>query len=220
MRNALLEAYKTRLSDFEKITSLFQGDNLSGPFLISPSEKYFTQPNPLLIIGQETFGWESAFGDLVKQMQIYENFNVGANYYASPFWNITRKVEKALGNLPYSCMWTNISKFDVNRKRAYGKHEREISTLDNLLIEEVKILQPKICLFYTGPAFDSRITKTFNQVKFLSVPGFSKRQFSQLVHPFLPALTFRSYHPNYLRRKGLESDFIEFIGSLSLEIHK
>ena len=66
-----------------------------------------------------------------------------------PFWNVTRKLEKALGNDAHSCAWTNFSKYDVDAGRAYGEHEKEISTLDNLLKKEIEILKPKICVLLT-----------------------------------------------------------------------
>jgi hypothetical protein len=66
-----------------------------------------------LAIGQETYGWE-IFSDVVTEeecagmMSAYEDFNVGEKYYASPFWNVIRKIETALGNEP--CV-TGIKKY-------------------------------------------------------------------------------------------------------------
>ncbi|PZF70739.1 hypothetical protein [Taibaiella soli] len=120
MRNELLSLYKEKQKNFKSIINSFPEDDLAGPFLMSPGEVYRGQPNRLLIVGQETNGWTSYVDDLEKQMGTYEGFNVGIEYYASPFWNITRKVEKALGNEPYSCAWTNLSKFDLDAGRRYG----------------------------------------------------------------------------------------------------
>ena len=213
MKQELLKIYTERQNDFKRIIDLFPANDLAGPFLISPNEIYSKQPNPLMIIGQETNGWNYNVDDLEKQMKVYEDFNVGIEYYSSPFWNVTRKLEKALGNEAYSCAWTNFSKYDVDAGRAHGEQEKEISTLDNLLEKEIEILKPKICILFTGPNFDHRINKTFENVEFIEVNGFSRREISQLKHKSLPELTFRTYHPNYLRRSGMEEDILEFLAS-------
>ena len=216
MKEQLLTAYQKRHADFKTVRAAYPDEDMAGPFLMSPNEKYATQPNRLLIIGQETYGWDYHVDDLTKQMEVYEKFNVGEEYYASPFWNVTRKVEKALGNEPYSCAWTNISKYDLDGGRAYGEYETTISTLDDVLLEEIKILKPNVCLFFTGPSFDNRIERLFDGVNFSSVADFNQRQLCRLEHADLPALTFRTYHPNYLRRSGQEADFIDFVVGLGL----
>jgi hypothetical protein len=112
MNKELLELYTKRHLDLKSILEKFPEDDLAGPFLMSPNPDYYNQPNRLLIIGQQTNGWSNQIDNLKKQMQQYEDFNVGKEYHASPFWNITRKVEMALDNKPYSCAWTNLNKFD------------------------------------------------------------------------------------------------------------
>lgn len=220
MKDKLLNLYTDRQQDFKNVTGQFANDDLHGPFLMSPNNIYVNQKNPLLIIGQETYGWGKNVDDLNKQMQDYEIFNVGQHYYSSPFWSITRKVEDAVGNQSYSCAWTNISKYDVGGGRAYGEYEIAISKLDSILIDEIKIIQPKICLFFTGPAFDERINNIFSNIEFKEVQDWTPRQLSQLKHPSLPVLSFKTYHPNYLRRSGLEHKFMGFITNLTKEASK
>lgn len=150
MENELYTLYTSRQKDFKKIVETFPEDDLAGPLLMSPNPDYYTSQNKLLIIGQETNGWNYHLDDIAKQMKTYEDFNVGIEYYASPFWNITRKVEKALGNKPHSCAWTNLNKFDLNAGRPSGEYEKVISELDDILLSELKIIKPEFCLFYTG----------------------------------------------------------------------
>ncbi|MFD2719936.1 hypothetical protein ACFST9_14505 [Hymenobacter monticola] len=215
MNDELYRLYQTRLTDFERVILQFSGTDLAGPLLMSPNATYGEQENPLLIVGQETKGWGYLQGhDIRKQMVVYEEFNLGDGYYSSPFWNVTRKVERALGAVPYSCAWTNLSKFDVDGGRSYGEQEQLIATVDDLLVAEVNILKPKVCLFFTGPDFDSRIQRIFAGITYQSVPDWPIREMALLKHPDLPAYTFRTYHPNYLRRSGLEPGFIEFISGL------
>jgi len=180
---------------------------------MSPSAIYSQQKFPLLIIGQETNGWLDSPKNLQNMLTSYEKFNVGETYRSSPFWSITRKLESILGNERYSCAWTNLSKFDVNNKRATGTYEKAISTLDNLLIDEIKIVTPSICRFLTGPAFDERVKRIFPSIEFVPIQGWNSSQFCKLKHPYLPEHTYRSYHPKSLRLRKLESNFINFFST-------
>ena len=215
MREKLLELYSNRKSDFEYITSNCTG-KVNGPFLLSPTEVYSRQPYPLLIIGQETNGFCKTGKDLKERMDCYEGFNSGKEYNrkSSPFWNVTRKIECILGDEPYSCAWTNISKYDQENKTPSPENTKFISKVDDLLIDEIGILKPKVCIFYTSYKLDQRIQKIFDGVEILPVPNFEKNQACQLKHAALPELTFRTYHPAYLRQGGLENRFIELIKSI------
>lgn len=218
MRKRLLDLYNGRKEDFRQIMKIFPEADLSGPFLMSPNLNYNLQKNPLLIVGQETNEWYYDVDNLDQQMSHYENFNVGINYYSSPFWNVTRKIERALNNDAYSCAWANISKFDLDGGRSYGKYEEAISSIDNILISEIEIIKPKFCLFFTGPDFDKRIKNIFNEIQFIEISNWDIRQFCQLKHPNLPEYSFRSYHPKSLRMRRLEKDFIDFFLELNSKI--
>lgn len=215
MKANLTALYETKKKDFVRIYNQFPADSyLYGPFLMSPNDSYLNQKRKLLVIGKESNGWSCHVDDVEKQMGHYENFNVGETYYASPFWSITRYVEEAIGNDSLSCAWSNFSKFDVNQGSPYGEFEKAISTLDDLIIDEIKIVKPSVCIFFTGPTLDDRLKKVFEGVKFESCDDWSIRALSRLVHPNLPQHTYRVYHPNYLRRKHYEGKFIEFMGSI------
>jgi len=216
IKDELLKTYCKRISDFQHIQDVCKGENIAGAFLMSPSENYAKQPFPLLAIGQETYGWE-VFSEVVTEeecagmMSAYEDFNVGEKYYASPFWNVIRKIETALGNEFCSCAWTNISKYDQEAGRPDAEHEKLFSTVDNLLIDEIKITKPKVCVLFTSHSFDYRLENIFKQIEFVEVGGFDINTLCQLKHPDLPTLTFRTYHPRYLRMSGIEESVIEFI---------
>ena len=207
----LKQIYQSRINDFKQIVKRFPDDDLAGPILMSPNDLYANQPKRLLIDGQQTNGWTYHVDDIDSQMKTYEEFNLGVDYYSSPFWNIIRKLELALGNVEYSCAWTNINKFDLDANRPYGDYEIEISKLDFILINEIDILKPDICIFFTGPSFDQRIKSIFKGVSFESIDNWDNRQLCRLNHEKLPQLTFRTHHPKSLRIRYLEDDFIDFI---------
>lgn len=221
MKKQLLELYQSRQAEFIKIADQFPKDKLGGPYLMSPSDDFSKQQCRLLVIGQETFGWMDSPKHLDTMMRVYEEFNVGkrnanGKTYNSPFWNLTRKLETAIGIEKYSCAATNISKFDVNQKRATGKHELAISSIDNILLAEVQILKPQICIFFTGPAFDERIKNIFSGITYESVGEWPQSQFCKLNHSVLPTHSYRTYHPRYLRMRKLEGRFVEFFQKLRM----
>lgn len=211
MKEKLLQLYLQQQQTFKNVLRNFPGDDLAGPFLMSPGQLYCNQRNPLLVVGQETSGWTHYIDELEKQMDTYERFNVGKEHGSSIFWDIIRKMEHLLGNDPCSCAWTNMSKFDLYGGKSYGKYSKEIARVDQVLLEEIKIVNPKICLFFTGPDFDSRLKKVFKGIEFIEIPGWGLNQLSLLKHPLLPVYTFRAYHPKSLKLRKLESKFMQTV---------
>jgi hypothetical protein len=216
MKEELFRLYQERQTNFKNVVGTFPGDDLAGPFLMSPAPHYREQKKPLLIVGQETNGWTYHVDEIQKQMDTYEEFEVGKGFDSTTFWNVTRKVENVLGNEPHSCAWTNLSKFDLYGGKSYGKYEKVISTVDKILVDEIKIINPKICLFFTGPDFDSRLKKVFEGVEFEAIGNWNIKQFCRLRHPELPEYSFRSYHPKSLRLRRLENDLLEYLSKIDI----
>lgn len=211
MKNKLFKLYTKHQKDFKNLLSQFPGEDLAGPFLMSPGPAFEKSKRKLLVIGQETNNWTYHVDDLAQQMKVYEDFNLGENYRSSPFFNITSKLESALGNPERSYAWTNLSKFDHNSGRSQGEFKDAIANLDSILLSEIAICKPDVSMFYTGPAFDSRLKDIFNGIRFIPIPGFELNQFCKLEHPKLPKHSYRSYHPKSLRMNRLENAFIEFM---------
>ncbi len=144
MKLKLENLYQDYVPLFVSIVYQFPDIDIAGPLLISPNGNYENQKVKLLVIGQETNGWGYHSEDIKIGMRHYEEFNLGEKYYSSPFWNVTRKVERLLGNNDFSCAWTNISKYDVEAGRPFGNYLIEISKIDDLLIKEIEILRPDL----------------------------------------------------------------------------
>ena len=211
MKEELLKLYREQQPLFKNVVMSFPEEDLAGPFLMSPGNKYQQQNLPLLLVGQETKGWTYYIDEIEKQMLTYEKYNVGVEEDTNAFWNISRKLEKLLGNEPYSSAWTNVSRFDLYGGKVYGKFEKAVSSFDRLIIDEIKIVCPKVCLFFTGPDFDKRLKNIFEDVEFVEIPGWKVSQLCLLKHPTLPVYSFRSYHPKSLKLHRLEGDFIKTI---------
>ncbi len=215
MKKRLESFYLENLAQIREIRLRYKDCDLGGPLLISPSEGYITSKKKIFIVGQQTNGWCCDFDNVQNQMRCYEEFNLGKNYYRTPFWNVFRKIEKAILGEEYCSVWSNFNRYDFEGKRPDGEMEREISKLDYLLKKEIEILQPDICLFLVGHSFDERIKNLFPGIMFESLRGWEERQLARLKHVNLPVYTYRTYHPNYLRRSGLEE---RFINELKMEI--
>jgi hypothetical protein len=183
--------------------------NMEGPFLIAPSDLYWASEVKVAFVGQETHGWPSV-EDNRMQMQEYLDFNLGEKYYASPFWSVIRKLELSLTDSNYSSAWLNLNRFDQAGGVPSGENKEVLSKLDYLLIEELKIISPDIVIFLTGPSYDSRLFKLLPG-SMQVVGDLNERQLCRLNSDVLPANLFRTYHPNYLRRSGLEASVVAAI---------
>ena len=187
---------------------------LSAPILIKIPTSYLLQDVKLMIIGQQTQGWGD--GDINDLLDCYEDFNFGEKYYASPFWNITRKIEKALGIDRFAIVWSNLNRCDYNGKRPPIKIEKDLRILFPLLLGEIEILQPDVVIFFTGPYFDEHIKHAFINSRFESVETFTNKELSRINHKLLPQHTYRTYHPKYLRISRIESKIIEYFQRINI----
>ena len=166
-----------------------------------------------MVVGQQTLGWDlENIRDLLRN---YEEFNFGESWYSSPFWNVIRKTESIFGVDMYSIVWSNLNRCDFERARPEADLELQLHKCFPVLKNEVEILKPDILLFFSGPYFDQHIDRSFPGCQFRKAPGFEERTLARIEHDALPHHTYRTYHPNYLRRSGLESKFLKFVKKIS-----
>ncbi|MCF6314312.1 MAG: hypothetical protein L3J39_17825 [Verrucomicrobiales bacterium] len=77
-----------------------------------------------------------------------------------------------------------------------------------MIQEEIQIIQPDICMFYTNRKYDQRIKDLYEGVIFEEVSGLPFNHFCRLLHPNLPAHTYRTPHPKTIRIQSWEEAFI------------
>lgn len=155
----------------------------------------------LMFIGQEPYGWDG--GETVDElMAAYKKFNLGENYN-SPFWIWLWRISERLGfKGKHPFLWTNLQKIsDVDGGPALDEITEIEHQLFNILSDEIKTLQPRICIFVSGPNYDKYIKNKFKDVEFIPIEDFTDRQFVQVKSPQLPILSFRIYHPGFLNRQ-------------------
>ncbi len=207
----LNELYAKHWSDIQEIRK--RNPELSAPILIKFPESYLSQNVKLMIIGQQTKGWgKGGISDLLK---CYDKFNLGETYYASPFWSITRKIERTLNIHKNAVVWSNLNRCDYNDERPPLKIEKDLRVTSPLLRGEIEILQPDVVIFFSGPNYDEHIQQSFIGSIFESIDGFTLREVSRINHELLPQHTYRTYHPKYLRLSKIEPRFIEYIEGIN-----
>lgn len=215
---------------------------LANPFLVKCLPSYRKTKKKVLFVGQETNGWDSfqetlmAFNsgieererdDLIEFLQwMYEDLRFQRKWDYTPFWKVLRELNQAIVGEAHedSFLHTQLVRFDFKQQRSPQEIEELLQQEYNVLPMEIDALKPDVIIFLTGPYYDGRIKRTFenvsvlgDQLTFISIEGFSKNQLSRLSHPALPYHTYRTYHPGYSsrHRKTILDPVIEGIGEMT-----
>lgn len=201
-------------------------DKLSAPFILSalPAAR-----KVLLVFGQETFGWGGAKPAEIEGRLRYwldrpalSASEALADFYeelflsddrSTPFWDARRSLSQTLGD-EWMVVWSNLMRVDTSPLSV--RHElKTFSSWWNLSYPEVdaicawqaplhraecSAISPNAAVFLTGPHYDYCINRSLAIVEREDVLGHSERVAARL-HG-LPFRAFRTYHPNYLRRRG------------------
>jgi len=205
---SLRELYHNNKRQLIDVRKAFMNEDLEGPLLMELNE-YYQQPIKLFIVGQETYGWCCEYEDHDVLLKTYRDFNMGENYHSSPFWNITRKIENIIGIPNYSCAWSNLNRYDHKGGEPHGTILEKIRTLDYLIKEEISIIKPDVCIFFTNKKYDSRIKQLFPSLQMDAIEKLPFDHFVRLHHVFLPSYTFRTPHPKTIRLQKWEDMFID-----------
>jgi hypothetical protein len=208
--NKLLKLYESKINGLSSLNrELVDFGDYDGPFLMSPPcEDYRNSKKRLLVVGQETNGWvgerrANGLDDIHKNMQVYKDFDFGgARFKNSNFFRyMTYSAEQITDKNIF--MWTNVLKF--GKKSGRGTPSEKVIAAErkffNVLIDEIKIIDPTCVLFVSGPNYDSRIQKMIPDAEFLEVEGFGIRQIAKIKSVHLPMVSYRIYHPGYGNRK-------------------
>jgi uracil-DNA glycosylase len=182
---------------------------ISFPLLLKAHEAYEKASRKLVIVGQQTSGWDNSgqpLGDdpIGKLMQEYQNFALGRWYRPTPFYQASYVLQMSLNpsGPAFGFLWTNLVKVDRQGLRPETETENLVCEKFPVVAEEISILSPDAIIFFTGPYYDDRLEKTFSGLKKTSIDadtGYVQR----LEHKMLPALSFRTYHPGYLARSPI-----------------
>jgi hypothetical protein len=204
----LRKLYEENKAILKEVRENFINEDLQGPLLMELFA-YFEQSIKLFIIGQETAGWCCDYNDHESLLNTYKNFKMGKNYYSSPFWNITRKIEDIIGIQPYSCAWSNLNRYDHRGREPKGEILKTIKKLDYIISKEISVIKPDICMFFTNRKYDYRILELFPGIQMEPIEGLPYNHFVRLSHQSLPEYSFRTPHPKTIRIQKWEESFIK-----------
>jgi hypothetical protein len=221
--DAFLSLYERYRSEIFGIASRCLGQ-MTGPFLIAPSEKYWnSEPIRLAVVGREAREWKTDASVRV-QMNRYSEFNVGESRgsgkeYSSPFWQVIRKFEMALTGEPYNCAWLNLNRWDENGHVPSPANQQILSELDFLLLEELRLLRPDLVMFFTGPspAYDQRITSLV-QAQAVPFSSFPEHELCELKSPLLNCRIFRTFNVDHLEGSRRADEVVKAV-SLAMRIY-
>lgn len=175
-------------------------------------EEYETAPVKLIVFGQEATGWNNQTNDQVETNTVedltkeYILHDLGRDRIkSSHFLRVMHELNSRLGNPDTNCfVYNNILKFAKVKDSGNpsdGVMEAEMKYM-NVISSEIKILDPDVCVFLTGPQYDNDIEKKFPGVEFIAVDGYDYNWLVQLKHEVLPLNSYRTYHPEYIMRFG------------------
>jgi hypothetical protein len=131
--------------------------------------------------------------------------------YRSPFWQAVREIQKWPNA---GVMHANLVRADYDWGSVFHADSKTMAAFlrqqGALTRDELKVLGPDICIFLTGPDYDSILESAFPQLGRKQVGSAPDRELAQLVHADLPARSYRTYHPRALRTLG-KWDYLELI---------
>jgi hypothetical protein len=134
----------------------------------------------------------------------------------SPFWQAVRQIQAwhEVGVLHSNLVHSDMASEDRSILNVEAKIRNNFIDIQRTVFQsELRILQPHLCIFFTGPDYDELIKSTFQDIKFQPIGTVPERELAALHHPKLP-LAFRTYHPNYLWQSR-KSHYIDLIRSLA-----
>jgi hypothetical protein len=193
----------------------------TNPLLLSVGESYEKADLKIMFFGQETNFWlgernEGAFlGEIQPIIDLYKGFYLDKYCfkYGGQFWNGISRLKKLLKDqMPdkkIGLLWNNVVKIGKCDKGFPYQINSVTNKYFNVISEEIRITKPDIIIFLSGPYYDNEIRKILGDYNSISVSSFPKRKLCKFEFQNIP-IAFRTYHPNYLWRIGID-DYLNAI---------
>jgi hypothetical protein len=235
----LTKLYASKWKELTNEADKIKGVKPAHPLLIKVNDNYEKADIKVMIFGQETFGWHKEFSGgknidfLMNDYNYYLNNNTQDYFYKGrvkrknkrTFWNrsnfkyFQEQLETHFKGKSIEFLWNNLSKIGKTGK---GKQTDEIKVLENtyfnVIEKELKILQPDIIIFVTGPTRDKLLKNKLNTTLEQCSSQYKTRQLAKVIFSDITnvdnkeILAFRTYHPRYRAgRKNRNSEILELI---------
>jgi hypothetical protein len=162
----------------------------------------------IFIIGQETFGGWTANSVSLCQDNYRKILDMCLNKdgpmdkylrrtYNSIFWKTVRKIISELNIDKDNVAWNNINRMDYMGGSPNNGVKRDMLKFFPLLPLEVKILNPKIIIFFSGSRYDDKLKEIFGKIHFQKINGIREDKLAKITISNFNGLAYRTYHPAY-----------------------
>lgn len=199
-----------------KLSGFPKTREVSFPLLVDvDATNYFRTSSRLVVVGQQTGGWVGFSAQVTEAdafercLQGYAKFALGRNpggasFLGTPFWTASHELYRRIepSGPEGGFVWTDLLRVDEHYGRPSPDVEGAVLGSFNVFGEEMSILRPAAVVFFTGPDYDEVLRRTLPGVEFSGVSGNHADAILRLKHLALPPLSFRTYHPKYLRLSG------------------
>ena len=222
----LLKLFESKWEAVDKVYNALQGEEEWAVLhLACVPPNYEKMKYKILIVGQENDGWGIEDNARLSMFATLDFLDSKDYNDRRPFFSFPYKFCKSINNLEdikdskkTYFTWVNLREFsfDETPKTSLGKEAQSmIDNEFNILEEEIKIINPDIVLFLTGPDYDFDIEKQLKGVEFKTVENYDIREFARVEHEALPKNSFRIYHPNRIR--FIKEGYKKYLESLKKE---
>ena len=221
----LLKLFESKREAVDKVyNALQEEEEWAVLHLVCVPHNYEKMKYKILIVGQENNGWGYET-EPKKSMLFTLEFQSNKFYDNAPFFSFPYSFCESINdcdNEKYSkksyLAWVNLREFSFETSSRKPLNEKAQNIIDNefdILEEEIKIINPDIVLFLTGPNYDNYIVNQLKGVEFKTVENYHIRQFARVEHEALPKNSFRIYHPNRIR--FIKEGYKKYLESLKKE---
>lgn len=232
----LIKLYKSKMEDLTPEIDKLNNEVLKGqaratnPLLIQADSNYLNADIKIMFFGQETNIWHEKHGDFLyhgnvdKLTRFYSNFFLNKNYknHKSPFWNgineLEAEIKKELDNQSVGFVWNNVLKIGRGKIGFPSKINPLTNRYFKIVPDEISILKPDYIVFFSGPNYDKLLKYVIGDFSTQKIKGFAEKELCIIKNDIIP-LSFRTYHPNYLRRSKKLDTVIESIVN-EIKTHK
>ena len=195
----------------EEYNSFSSEHILTNPLLLAASDEYANADKKVMIIGQETYTWlkevkNGAFSRENNPPILQSLFDMFCNNpnrkYNSAFWTFINECQKIAKQNNSGIITNNIAKVGYVGERG---NDLNVSCLwGKILLEEIKICDPNMLLFVSGPLYDKMINNIFGNYKASRcIDGVTTRKLAKLEFEdgvLKGRSVYRTYHPAFLQK--------------------
>ena len=232
MNKLLLELYEANWNQLcVAMKPIVQSDEFetkpTNPLLIhfSNEQDFISADIRVMIYGQETNSWFGEFNtDIKPTLNCYNSFfSQGECWsYGGQFWNgVGRFITKLKEKFPekkVELVWNNVVKIGKLAEKGFPPdYIYEIErTHFHVIPHELKIINPNVVIFFTGPNYDGVIADNFGTLEYGTISGFPERWLSKVKLTDVE-FAFRTYHPNFLWRNDIDKTYNSILEEIKFE---